>query len=365
MIETTALINTRKAWIPAAAIGGLLLVIFYALGVLGGPDKTEPGTTALPGQPVSDGANTFKVSSQLASNSQSWQGSIRARTVAKIASKLNGRILEIAVNPGDKVSKGEVIARLDDRELRAGAQAANAALQAAQAQATQAQTEAQRITDLYHKQAATRQNYEVILAQAQTARALANQAAAAAQQSQVTLAENVLYAPFAGVISERLKQPGDMALPNEAVVLLHKDDELRLEVAIPSHCVEQIKWGMSVAVRVDAVSETIQATLDEITPQIDPQTHTQLIKAQLPKLPGLQHGQLGWLELSCAAQQQTLLIPNTAVVHYGQLQAVKVLVDQRWQTRHIRTGKQYGEQIEVLSGLHDGDTILSHSGLMP
>ena len=62
-------------------------------------------------------------------------------------------------------------------------------------------------------------------------------------------------------------------------------------------------------------------------------------------------------------QPQAILIPLAAVIHYGQLQAVKVVEGQRVHTRHIRTGKQYGEQIEVLSGLRDGDVILLNSGM--
>jgi chorismate synthase len=79
----------------------------------------------------------------------------------------------------------------------------------------------------------------------------------------------------------------------------------------------------------------------------------------------LQRGQFGWLELSCEAAQQVLMIPATAIVQYGQLQAVNIVEGQQLHTRHIRTGKQQGTQVEVLSGLHEGDTILSNAGLQP
>jgi multidrug efflux pump subunit AcrA (membrane-fusion protein) len=108
----------------------------------------------------------------------------------------------------------------------------------------------------------------------------------------------------------------------------------------------------------------VKAAVDEIAPEIDPQTRTQDIKVKLPKIEGLQQGQFGWLELACGAEQQALMIPATAVVHYGQLQAVKVVEGQRLTTRHIRTGKKYAEQVEVLSGLHEGETILSNAGLL-
>lgn len=364
MSENNALLTENKWLIPSAAIGALLLVIFYALGILGGPEKVEPGTTAAAGQPLPAGAQVYQVGSQLTSNTLSWQGTVRSRTVAKIAPKLNARILEIAVNPGDTVKKGAVIARLDDRDLRAAYNAAMAAHAAAAAQAGQAGADEKRIIDLYQKQAATRQNYDAVLAQAKAARAMASQAASGAQQAKVMLGENILYAPFDGVISERLKEPGDMAMPSDAVVSMHKPEDLRLEAAIASHCLERVELGMPVTVRLDTMHRSVDAAVDEIAPEIDPLTHTQMIKVKLPALDGLRHGQYGWLELSCQAERQALLIPETAVLHYGQLQAVKVVDGQQLHTRHIRTGKRFGDRVEVLSGLRDGDIILTDSGLV-
>jgi RND family efflux transporter MFP subunit len=356
--------NTPKWLMPAAAITALLLVILFALGILGGDEKTEPGTTAGSGEALPSGAQILKVGKQTADNGLSWQGVIRSRLAAKIAPKLNARIIEITVHPGDKVKKGDVIARLDDRDLRAAYQAASAAHTAAQAQAEQASADENRIVELYEKQAATRQNYDATLAQAKAARAMANQAASAAQQNQVMLGENVLYAPFDGIIGERLQEPGDMGLPNQPVVTLHKPDDLRLEASIASHCATSIKLGMAVKVRFDTLQQSVMGTIDEMAPEIDPQTRTQDIKVKLPKIEGLQHGQFGWLELGCETAQQALMIPLAAILHYGQLEAVKVIDGDRLSTRHIRTGKNYGEQVEVLSGLREGETIVSNGGLL-
>ena len=357
--------SAKPRWlIPAAAISALLLVIFFALGVVGSPDKTEPGSVAPSGEAVPTGAKTFKVSRQAASDALSWQGTVRSRIVARLAPKLNARIVEIKVNPGDKVKKGDVIARLDDRDLQAAYNAAAAALAAAQAQAGQANAEEKRIVDLFEKQAATRQNYDAVVAQAKAARAMAGQSAGSAQQAKVMLGENVIYAPFDGVIGERFQEPGDMGLPNQAIVTLYKPDDLRLETAIANHCLAQLRGGQNVNVRLDALHEQVVGTVDEIAPEIDPQTHTQMVKIKLPTLSGLQHGQYGWLELSCQAEREALLIPASAVLHFGQLQAVKVVEDGRLHTRHVRTGKQYGDKVEVLSGLRGGETILADSGLL-
>lgn len=365
MSEHFSTVTQNKWLIPGAAIGGLLLVILVALGVVGGPGKVEPGTAEQRGQPVPADAETLKIGGERAADLLSWQGTVRSRTVAKIAPKLNARIVEVAVQAGDKLKKGDVIARLDDRDLQAAYNASTAAHAAAQAQAAQAVADEKRMIDLYQKQAATRQNYDAALAQGQAARALAAQAASAAQQAKVMLGENILRAPFDGVVSERLQEPGDMAMSSVPVVLMHKPDDLRFEAAIASHCFQGLQLGEPIGVRIDALERRVEAVVDEVAPEIEPLTHTRLVKVKLPQVDGLQHGQFGWLEQACRAERQALLIPLSAVLHYGQLQAVKVVAGGFLHTRHIRTGKQYGDKVEVLSGLRDGETILVDSGLAP
>ncbi|WP_031432874.1 efflux RND transporter periplasmic adaptor subunit [Methylomarinum vadi] len=354
----------KSKWlIPSLSILALILVILFALGVIGGGEKVEPGTTVHKLTPLPAGAKTLTVGKELSDNLMSWPGTIRSRSIAKIAPKLNARILEVTVNAGDAVKKGEVIARLDEQALRASYQEALAVLNAAQAQADQAIADEKRIKELYSKEAATRQNYDAVVARANTARATVKQARSAVKQIKVNLGENVLLAPFDGIISERLKEPGDMGLPNDPIVILQKPDDLRMEAAIPTSCAKRITLGMPVDIRIDTLNKKITGRIDEIVPEIDPLTRTQLVKAALPSSEGLIPGLFAWLEQSCEEHQNVLLIPVSAVLHYGQLEAVKIVENKQVYTRHIRTGKQRGDKVEVLSGLREGETILINSGL--
>jgi RND family efflux transporter MFP subunit len=354
-----------KGLIPVAAISALILVILFALGVLGGDKKTEAGNTDIKGLALPSHAKTMKVSKQLAANLLSWQGTVRSRLAVKISPKLNARIIEVLVHPGERLKKGAVIAKLDDRELVAAYNAANASFHAAQAQATLAKTEETRIIELYNKQAVTKQNYDAVLAHAQSALALANQAADNARQSKVLQGEHILYAPFDGVVGERLQEPGDMSLPNQPIITFLKPDDLRLEVAISDRCFAQLKVGMSVKVQLEVIGQLLTGVVDEISPEIDAQTHSQHLKVSLPNVAGLQQGQFANLQLACQDLQQALFIPKSSIVHYGQLQAVYIVDGQRLHVRHIRTGKEQGQLVQVLSGLHDGDTIMLESGLNP
>ncbi|MGZ8153221.1 MAG: efflux RND transporter periplasmic adaptor subunit [Methylovulum sp.] len=349
----------KPKWlIPVLAIFALMLMIFYALGLIGGGDKISPGVTAYNVKPVPADAQTLIVGRQTADNSRLWPGVIHSRTLAKIAPKLTARIVSVNVNSGDRVKKGQILARLDEREMRSAYLEASAALNAVQAIAAQAQADVKRSQELYDKEAVTRASHDAAIANARSKQAAVNQAASAAEQVKVNLGENSLLAPFDGVVSERLKEPGDMGVSGEAVVILLKPDDLRLEVALADRCASRLKVGQAVRVRVESTNETLDAKVDEILPEIDRQTGTQLIKAALPKTAGLQHGQFAWLEQSCDDSEQLLLIPTSAVLHYGQLEAVRIVADNQVYTRHIRTGKQQGDSVEVLSGLREGETII-------
>lgn len=353
----------KNKWlIPTAAVMALILVILYALGIIGAGEQVAPGTTEVATKPVPPNAQTLVVGQSKTEDVQLWPGTVRSRVVAKIAPKYTARIISVNVNAGDSVKKGQILASLDEREAKASLNEANARLAAAKAQAVQAIADEKRARVLYEKQAATRENYDAVIARSKAAQANVKQAADAVEQLRVSLGENTLRAPFDGIISERLKDPGDMGLPGIPIVVVQKPEDLRLEVAIPNFCVNRIRTGMEVDVRIDALNKVLKTKIDEITPQIDIETRTQLVKAALPKNEGLQPGLLAWLLLNCSEEHHAILIPASAVLHYGQLEAVTIVKDNHIYTRQIRTGKQYDDKVEVLSGLRDGETILINSG---
>jgi len=353
----------NKWFIPTLAITALLIAIMFALGVVGGGKKVAPGNSPYNGSPLPTGAKVLILKKQISDNLISWPGTIHSRTIAKIAPKFNARILEVNVDVGDAVNKGDVLAKLDEQAMRAAHQEALAALNATKAQAKQATADERRIKDLYSKEAATRQDFDAVVARASAARAAVKRAASAVNRVQVNLNENILLAPFDSIVSDRLKEPGDMGIPNDPIVVLQKNNDLRLEAAIPIHCAKRITLGMRVGIRIDNSNKHIAGTIDEIVPEIDPQTRTQLVKASLPTTEGLVDGRFAWLEQNCDDSQNILMIPQSAVLHYGQLEAVKIVDNNQVYTRHIRTGKSTGNTLQVLSGLSEGETILVNSGL--
>lgn len=340
-----------------AAILVLILLLLYMQGSF--VNKVPPGLNTQATHLNLPINNTAIVKKRQVDSILNWPGTVRSRTVAHIAPKMMARIVEIKVNVGDTVRKNDLIARLDERDIKAQEQAALAALAAANAHAHRAKADEQRIRSLYNKEAATRENFDAVIARAKEAQAGVTQATSAVQEIRASLADTLLLAPFDGVVVKRLKQPGDMGMPGVPLVTLQIPQELRLEVDVPNTCARRYSIGMNVTVHIDSLNQLISAQIDEISPEIDPKTHSQLIKIALPTIEGLQPGYFGWLEQACG-QHEALLIPASAVQHIGQLEVVKVLAEGRQLMRHVRTAKVFHDQIEVISGLHAGETVITN-----
>jgi len=355
----TQLKDNKKLFSLLAAVVGMVLLLIFMEG--GFNDKVSPGQVQAQSAQNLSGVSTALVEQKQLDDMLAWPGTVHSRTVANIAPKMTARIVEIKVNAGDKVKKGDLIAKLDERDIHAQTNAAQAALAGASAQADRAKADEQRIKSLYSKEAATRQNYDAVVAAAKQAQAAVNQAASTANEVRTHLDDASLRAPFDGIVTKRLQEPGDMGMPGVPVVTMQTTQGLRLEAAVPASCAGRYETGVDVSVRIDTLGQKVTGQIDEITPEIDPQTRTQLIKVALPETEGLQPGQYGWLEQACN-QHEALLIPLSAVQHIGQLEVVKVLVDGKPVMRHVRTGKTYEDQVEVLSGLHAGETVLISTG---
>jgi len=338
------------------SIIALILLLLYMLGIIG-TAKVAPGTTELGVKTPPKDVRTTKVKKKLIDDILSWPGTLHSRTEALIAPRVTARIIEIKVQAGDSVQKGDVIALLDPKAQRARERAAYAALSAAKANADRVKADARRIKNLYDQEAATRQMYDQVMAQARVAEAQVKAAASALKETKIGFQDTVLKAPFNGIVIRRLKQPGDMGIAGVPVVAMHNSAALRLEAAIPVSCGRFINLGDKVPVRIENIEQNFTAEIDEIVPEVDPSTRTILVKAILPVSKDLRPGLFGWLDQACS-RHLAFLVPVSAVHKIGQLESVKIVADDRMLTRLVRTGKRHQGNVEIQSGLNEGETVI-------
>lgn len=300
-------------------------------------------------------------------------GTLHARESAVISAQVVARVEQVLVREGDKVGAGQTLAVLEDATLRAAAHQAEAGLMAAQNQQAAAQTEAdlasstlERYKQLQAQKSVSPQELDEVVrrseASAQRVEAFRAQTEAAKAQdsgARAMLGYTRLRAPFAGLITARLVDPGTMASPGVPLLQVESAGPLQLQVTVDESAIGTVRKGMKVPVSIDGASATsISGTVAQIVPAADPASHSFTIKIDLPASGQLHSGMYSAAAFAVGTRQ-AILIPRSAVVLRGSLACAYVLDrDGIAQLRSITLGARQENSIEVLSGISAGEKLV-------
>jgi RND family efflux transporter MFP subunit len=256
-----------------------------------------------------------------------------------------GKVALLSVGLGSRVKAGEVVARISASEI-------DAKLEQARALSKRRKADLARDKKLADDGALAAAVYDAALTEFQVAEAQEAEANAMADHT-------VLRAPFAGVVTSKVANVGDTAMPGQPVLVVEDPSALRLEATLPEADARSLTQGQSVAVRIDAVGENLAGTVAEISPTADPTSRTVLAKVDLPSDPRVHSGLFGRLLLAGPQEARAVVVPMTAIVLRGQLESVFVVERGVARMRLVRTGRQRDGAIEVVSGLSDGEAVVS------
>lgn len=300
-------------------------------------------------------------------------GTVHARETAIVSAQVMGRIRQVLVRAGDSVRTGQTLVVLDDAALHASSEQALAAVKAAQSEQAAAQSDASlaastlaRYRQLQAEKSVSPQEMDEVTrrAEAAAARVEAVRAQADAAQAQVSGARTMLgyarlVAPFSGVVTARMADPGSMAMPGVPLLQVDQAGALQLEATVDESMISVIHKGMKAMVAMDdASSVEIAGSVAEIVPTADPASHSFLIKINLPSSSQLRAGMYGTAEFA-KGSRQAILIPRSSVVLRGSLACVYVLDGQGIaQLRYITLGATQGDLVEVLSGISPGARLV-------
>jgi RND family efflux transporter MFP subunit len=165
-----------------------------------------------------------------------------------------------------------------------------------------------------------------------------------------------IVAPFDGVVSHKWADVGDFASPGKPLIEIEDPSSLQLEADVPESMAAHIQLGTSLAVRLDGLSVPVQGKVNEMAPSADPASRTVRIKVALAETPGLMPGRFARL-LVPVGESSSIGVPSSALVRRGQLEMVFVVTNQQARLHLVKTGKQLGDQIAILSGLDAGDVV--------
>lgn len=311
-------------------------------------------------------------------------GVVQARTTATLTARILAPVREVRVSPGDRVRSGQVLIVLDGRDLSAGARGARAAALAADQGSTAAIAERQsaeaglvlarathdRIAGLHAKRSATAQELDDATAALRAAEARVAGAAARAQQAESAIAGAraaseaasttesfaVITAPFDGVVTEKLVEPGNMASPGAPLIRVEDTRGFRLEVRVDESRAGQVQPGAAVPVALDSgvggATTTVSGTVTEISRAVDADTRAFLVKVSLPDSSGLRSGLFGRARFA-GTTRQALTVPADAVVKRGQVTSVFVVDNGVARARLVDLRGN-----EVLAGLSERESVI-------
>jgi RND family efflux transporter MFP subunit len=192
------------------------------------------------------------------------------------------------------------------------------------------------------------------------------QARADVTSAQIYVGYSRITSPIHGVVVSKQAEIGLLAAPGVPLMTLEDNSLYRLEVSVEDSMLKQIRLGTPSRISIDALGlKEFSGRVTEIVPASDPGSRSSTVKIDLSEVKGdsgsrtlLRSGLYGRAGFPIG-QKQILKVPLKAVLQHGQLVSVFVVdSSQVLHLRLIKTGKQYGDQLEVLSGLNDGDRIV-------
>ncbi|MBW2604562.1 MAG: efflux RND transporter periplasmic adaptor subunit [Deltaproteobacteria bacterium] len=349
-------------------------IIFTAVFLLTGcGEKIEPGNV----EPSTKGrVKAPVVSAKIISQPFFYEsvGTVSAKIVSTISSKLLGSVKEVFVREGDPVNKGDRLAVIDDRQVSARLRQAKAALAEARRAETAAGAGAElakatytRYRNLMKDASASAQEFDEIKSgyqQAQAGLAAAkqrvNQAQASLSSAVVSAKDAVILAPYDGTIRAKMVEVGDLATPGKPLFALETTGNYIVDLFLPEQYIHTVGLNQEVTVTVSALNnKTFTGSVQTIFPAADTKSRSFLVKVSIPADKALRSGMFARVSIPIG-KAGLILIPATAVIHSGQLTGMYIVDDtQTAKFRLIRTGRTFGESIEVLSGLKQGDRYVT------
>jgi multidrug efflux system membrane fusion protein len=356
-------------------------LILFTAGVLGACGSAEKAKEAQP--EAIRGVQLETVHLQSLPDVYEATGTVRSATTSVLSAQISGTVRDVRVKPGDHVRRGQVLAVIDDRGPRAQVAAAQAgveeatqglaeiehALQAAAADRQFAEATFRRYQGLLEKNSVSRQEFEG--AEAKYKGALANERALQAKKKQIEArgeqarsqqesAETLfsysrVTSPLDGVVTAKAVDPGTVVMPGMPLLTVEDPGHYRLEANLPEQLLPKVTLGTTVEIRTE--HGKLQGRVAEIVPAADTASRTFLVKIDLPRDCGCRSGEYGTAGFA-VGQERRLSVPRQALVEHGELEGVFVANPQGvLEYRLVKTGKELGERVEILSGISEGDRI--------
>jgi HlyD family secretion protein len=317
-------------------------------------------------------------------------GYVTARRAATASSKVTGKVVEVLIEEGMRVGQNQILARLDDTNVKANWQVAGAQLESAkravdetEAQLKQAELEFKRATDLNRQNIASQSELDAAEANAKTLRArlarLQSEVAVAqrnVEMWQQQLDDHIIRAPFAGIITTKNSQPGEMISPISAgggftrtgIGTVVDMESLEIEIDVNESFINRVQSGQPVEATLDAYPQwKIPCKVIAIVPTADRQKSTVKVRVGFDKLDSRilpeMAVKVAFRETSGAAAtpNRSVLVPKTALHQQEGRDIVFVVQNGQAERRAVSVNNVTGDEALLSAGLSSGEKVVIDS----
>lgn len=348
----------------------LTIVIMAAAVLTGCKEKVSPGVKEVKREQVT-GVAIESVTAAPLDEYYETSGTVKAKTVSMVSSRLMGTITSLKVKEGERVGAGQVLLTIDDSDVvqkvrgaQEGYLEAQKGAEAAQENKRLREITYQRYKKIYDEKALSKQELDQIETQKKVADLDYDRATAAVKRVEAGVNEAKVFhgfssvkSPVSGVVTEKKAEVGSMAVPGMPLITVEDNSAYRLEINADEKISGKIRPGMEVKVFIESLSKEITGVVTDVVQAIDPMSRSFLVKIAL-KDAALRSGLYAKVSIPIG-KKDMVAVPKSAIVEKGQLTGIYTVDTSNIITyRLVRTGKIYGDKVEILSGLHVGDKVI-------
>ncbi len=284
-------------------------------------------------------------------------GTVRAVNEMVVTPRVAARITELNLAAGQRVTKGDVLVRLDDRDLKARLEQAKAMATAAVSTRDQARIDRARLATGVPSGAVSRSEFDRADLALKNAESEVVRTSELINEVQATVAYATILAPGSGVVVDKKVNSGDTVMPGQVIATLYDPTHMQLIASVRENLTQRLKVGQEIGVRMEALGRTCAGTISEIVPEAESASRTFQVKVTGPCPPGIYSGMFGRIVIPLDSQD-VLLVPAAALSRVGQLDMVDVVDrDNRLERRTVQLGRKIGADMEILSGLREGEKV--------
>ncbi len=313
------------------------------------------------------GVKTITAAIQPLETQAAFSGSVEPIASVRLSTKIMGWVEKVHFEEGEQFNRGDRLIKLRSEDLDAKQAQAEAAISAATVHYDNMKNNLKRIESLFGQGAATKKELEDMQAAYASASAKKIQAEKMKVEVDEILKYSNIIAPFAGVVSRKMLQQGDMANPGQPILEIENSDQVKIVAKVPESQVSKLKTGMPVWVKIQAADtgtngKSAEAQIEKIVPSADPMSRQFDIHVVLDNADGKIFSGMFARVLIAESQETGLFIPARAVFKRGQLEGVFGISQAgKAQLRWITTGSHQNKMVNVLSGLSSGDEVVVES----